>query len=579
MQKSPSRPPEPTHHEPNGGPPLLPAGPQPKLLAAPRSRGPSRRKIFLLAAAGLLLLIVLFLVGYLPRRHRDKLVETAARNRAESLPMVNVTPVKRSSPVTGLLLPGTITPLTEAYLYARATGYVHQRFADIGDRVHTGEILAEIEAPDLDEAVAQARATLAQSEQQLAQAKAALENAQAQEELARVTWERYRVLVQHGAVSRQDADQQLANYKSQTANVHLQEAAIRTDEENVRANRANLDRELVLQSFEKVRAPFNGVVTARNFDIGALVSSGGASMGVSSAPLGGTQLNGATGNAGASGANPTSSSASSNPTTPGIGNSGELYRIAQIGTVRILVNVPQLNASSIRDGQAASVYVLQLPKHVFPGRVARTSQSLDATARTLVAEVDVANPESLLLPGMYAQIQFTEKLAEPPLLVPGDSIMATPDGLEVAILIDPTPRQRQKLEQEQKAQAKQKQAENASRKNAAPPPPPVSQAKRVHIQKVEVGRDYGLETEVTYGLEGWEYVVTNPGDAVEEGALVVPQAAPSIAGESGSERQGPSQRHPSGIGAPSMAAPTQGAPQQGGGQGGGQSSGGQGGSH
>ena len=567
--------PPPTPGEANGETPLLPAGHEPKLLAAPRQKGRSR-KIILMAAGGLLLLLLLFLIGYLPRHHRNQLVEAAARNRAETLPAVNVTPVKRAPPVNDLLLPGTVTPFTEAYVYARATGYVRRRYADIGDRVHAGQVLADIDAPDLDQEVAQARAALAQAGQQLAQAKASLENAQAQEELARVTWERYRVLVQHGAVSRQDADQQLANYKSQTANVHLQEAAVRTAEENVRANRANLDREIALQSFEKVRAPFDGVITARNFDIGALVSASGASQGLSTTPLGGTQSSAATGNAGANGVNSSQQAQTASPATPGIGNSGELFRVAQIGTVRILVNVPQVNAPTIREGQPASVYVMEYSKQVFKGKVTRTSRALDQTARTLLAEVDVSNPKYLLLPGMYAQIQFIDRAVEPLLLVPGDSVMATPDGLEVAILLDPTPQQRRKLEQEER-QAKQNPAQE---RQPAPAQHPARQAKRVHIQKVEVGRDYGLEMEVTDGLEGWEYVVTNPGDAVEEGALVIPQAAPLIAGEGGSERRGQSGRHPSGIGAPSMAAPTQGAPQKASGQssggqkGGGQSGGG-----
>jgi multidrug efflux pump subunit AcrA (membrane-fusion protein) len=116
----------------------------------------------------------------------------------------------------------------------------------------------------------------------------------------------------------------------------------------------------------------------------------------------------------------------------------KLFRIAQTGTVRVLVNVRQVNASSIRDGQAASVYVLEFSKRVFPGKVTCTSRSLDESARTLVVEADVSNPEYLLLPGMYAQIQFTDGLIDPPLLVPGDSIMAMPDGLEVAVLTDPT---------------------------------------------------------------------------------------------------------------------------------------------
>ncbi len=535
---------------------LLPPGEQPKLLEAappqppPRPPNPPRRKILMWVGALLLLLLLLFLIGYLPRHHRQKQVEAAARSRAESLPTVNVTPVKRSPPVTGLLLPGNITPLTEAYLYARATGYVRRRYADIGDRVHKGQILAEIDAPDLDQEVAQARAALAQSEQLLQQAHASLENAQAQEELARVTWERYRVLVQHGAVSRQDADQQQANYKSQTANVHLQEAAIRTDEENVRANRANLEREIALQSFKQIRAPFDGVITARNFDVGALVSSSGASQGLSTTPMGGSQGSATNGNAGANGSNSSQQAQTTSPTTPGIGNSGELFRVAQVGIVRILVNVPQADAPAIQEGQSASVYLVEYSKRTFTGKVTRTTRSLDQTARTLLAEVDVANPDYVLLPGMYAQVQFMDRLVEPPLLVPGDSVMATPDGLEVAVLIDPTPQQRQKLEQERKQQEKEK------------PESALAQAKRVHIQRVEVGRDYGLEMEITGGLQGWEYVVTNPGDAVEEGALVMPQAAPDIAGAGGSQRQGSADRHPSGIGAQSMAAPTQGAPQQ-----------------
>jgi multidrug efflux pump subunit AcrA (membrane-fusion protein) len=127
----------------------------------------------------------------------------------------------------------------------------------------------------------------------------------------------------------------------------------------------------------------------------------------------------------------------------------KLFRVAQTGTVRVLVNVPQVNASSVRDGQAASVYVLEFSKRAFPGKVTRTSRSLDESARTLVVEADVSNPEYLLLPGMYGQIQFTDRLIDPPLLVPGDSIMAMPDGLEVAVLTDPTPQQRQKLQQEE----------------------------------------------------------------------------------------------------------------------------------
>jgi multidrug efflux pump subunit AcrA (membrane-fusion protein) len=518
---------------------LEPPAHEPALL--PPERRVARIHPFRIALVAAILLLIVFLAGYLPRRRLQKTVRQAALKEEQALPIVSVAPVRRSSPLSTLLLPGNITPITEAYIYARATGYVRSRYADIGDRVRANQLLAEIDAPDLDAQVSQARATLAQSEKQLDQARAAFENATAQEELARVTWERYRVLVEHGAVSRQDADTQLANYRVAQANVRLQQAAIHTAEENVGANRANLDRLLALQDFKNVRAPFAGVITARNFDIGAFINAGGAPSGASGTPMGGIMISAAGGNAGGTGPPPSSGTLATSPTATGApsGSGSEMFRIAQIGTLRTLINVPQESAPTVRPGLAANLYVQEFNRS-FPGKVTRTSNSLDQTSRTLLTEVQVPNPRSELLPGMYTQVQFVARHPNPPLLVPGDSVMPTANGLQVAILENLRPEDRQRLQQH------------------------AGDARRIHMQIVNVGRDYGLEIEITFGLQGWEHVVVNPSD-LDEGSLVVPRSAPPIGGEGLQQRGGQTDRHPSGIGAPSMPAPTQGAGRKGGG--------------
>jgi multidrug efflux pump subunit AcrA (membrane-fusion protein) len=182
-------------------------------------------------------------------------VEAVAHTAEDTLPVVSVARVRRAATTSELTLPGNITPVTEAYIYARASGYVRRRYVDIGDRVREGQLLAEIEAPELDQQVQQARATLAQAEKQLDQAKADLLDARAKMELARVTWQRYKVLMDHGAVSRQEGDNQLAAFQSTSATVTSVEARIGSAEQNVRASRANLERLVTMQDFEKVRAP------------------------------------------------------------------------------------------------------------------------------------------------------------------------------------------------------------------------------------------------------------------------------------------------------------------------------------
>ena len=180
-------------------------------------------------------------------------------------PPIQVAKVQRSKAETHLTLPGTITAVVEAPIYARASGYISKRLADFGERVRQGQLLALIDAPDLDQQVDQARATLLQSQSVLGQMEAQLK-------LASVTWERYKVLVAKGVLSKQDGDTQEANYEVAQANV-------RAAENSVSANKASVDRLLKLQGYERVVAPFDGIVTARNVDVGTLISATGAGQG------------------------------------------------------------------------------------------------------------------------------------------------------------------------------------------------------------------------------------------------------------------------------------------------------------
>lgn len=505
-------------------PPLLDPGHEPELLESgkeSRGQAPPYLRVFVTIAAIALLALLLF--GILRHYRQQKVVEAAAHQEEESVPVVNVTKVQRSPSATTQLLPGNMTPLTESYIYARSTGYIKKRYVDIGDRVKQGQLLAEVEAPDLDQQVDQARAALTQAEHQLGQAKQQLDSAVSQEKLAHITWQRYNTLLAHGAVARQDTDQMLTNYQSASATVGAAQANVSAYEQNIQANRANLNRLIALQGFEYVRAPFTGVITARNFDVGALVGSSGGTQGASSAPMGGTQESGSAGNAGASG----SAAPGSAPTgTVGSasGSGGELFRMAQINILRILVNVPQESAPSIQVGESASVFAQGYANQSFPGRVTRTSNSIDLNTRTLLTEVDVENPHQMLLPGTYAQVQIQHVRLNPPLLVPGDSIIAGPSGLQIATLTD----------------IKQ----NPDEQQHYYPP----DARQIHIVTVQVGRDYGAEIEIVSGLKGDELVVVNPSDVVQEGAVVKPQQAPSSEGNQ--SRRTPSEKQPGGVTAP-----------------------------
>jgi RND family efflux transporter MFP subunit len=399
--------------------------------------------------------------GYLPRKQREDAAMALAKEEKSDLPQVTVARVKRAPADSEVTLPGSMSALLEASIYARASGYVKKRYVDIGDRVKEGQLMAEIEAPELDQQVAQARAALAQTQQQLGQGKASLIQAQSQRDLAKLTSDRYTKLVSRGAVAQQDADTQVANFKTADALVAAQEANVRASEDNVRQAQANLDRVLALQEFKSVRAPFTGIITARNIEAGSLIAANGGGQGASA-------------------------------------SGSEMYRVAQIGTVRILENVPQANVPGITTGMPTEVMVNEFPGRKFAGKVARTSNALDPNSRTMMVEVHVPNPDGKLLPGMYCDVRFHSHRDTPPYLVPGDAIIAGSAGPRIAVISDDT-----------------------------------ADSKKVHLVPVTIGRDYGLQSEITSGLSGSEFIVLNPGDDVQEGAIVkstLAKEAPPAAG-------------------------------------------------
>jgi multidrug efflux pump subunit AcrA (membrane-fusion protein) len=432
-------------------------------------------KRLILAVLLLGVLVAALLAGYLPRRTTTRELDSAAAKLRATPPLVNTAKVTRAPNMTEVSFPGSITPITEAYVFARAAGYLKRRYVDIGDRVSAGQLLAEIDAPDLDQQVTQAQAALSQAEGQLGQTEATLQQLVATRELADVTWKRYEVLTKTGAVSRQDGDTQSTAAKTAGANVTAGEKNVVAAKDFVKASKATLDRLVTLQGYEKVTSPFAGIVTARNVDVGALISTAGSSQGPSR----------------------------SNPAGPSdVPSSGEIFRVAQIGRLRVLVSLPQSEASGIHVGQPATVSVDQIPNRLFPGQITRTSSSLDAASRTLLTEVQVANSTGVLLPGMYTTVKFVTNREVPPFLVPDASLVVEANGTTLAML--------QPLSQADLEKA----ASEGVDKTA------LARARMVHFQKVQPGRDYGTTIEILDGLQDGEYVVVNPGDAVKEGAIV-----------------------------------------------------------
>jgi RND family efflux transporter MFP subunit len=344
--------------------------------------------LLLLAAA---IFLAAFFVGYIPHHRRELQITAEASVQNESLPDVTVVTARNGSAMGELVLPGNIQAVTEAPILARAEGYVVHRYVDIGDRVMPGQLLADIEAPDLDQQVKQSQAAVEQAQADLARADAALEQGKANASIAKVTATRWDNLVKKGAVSKQENDQYQAQYEAQSANVKALERAVDAAKGNITAMQANVGRLTEMQGYLKVRAPFAGVVTLRNVDVGTLVNTG----------------------------------------------STMLFRIAQTNLLRTYLNVPQANASDLHAGQLASLATPELPERKFTGAVTRTANALDPSSRTLLVEVQVPNPDNKLLPGMYVEVDLNVPRKDPPLLLPSDTLSVRPEGTMVAV-VDPS---------------------------------------------------------------------------------------------------------------------------------------------
>ena len=415
---------------------------------AERVHKPANRRPLYLVLLGLVCLFLLVvLAGWFMRRPDKKSTQQDAERQRHARPVVEVAPVRRSKEGAGLVVPGTAIPLTEAYVYARANGYLKTRLVDIGDHVRKNQLLAVIDAPDLDQQVDQAEQQVQQQKTQLA--------------LATVTVERYRVLVTKGVFSRQEGDQREATYQSEQANVA---AAQR----NVDAYKANLRRTIALQQFEYVRAPFDGVVTTRNVDVGALISSAGSSGGMQSMPA------------------PQGQSSATSSQSPGQG--GPLFGIADVRRLRILVSVPEGYATAIHTGAHAQLAFQEYSGLPFLGDVTRTANSVDPNTRTMLTEVQVDNSERKLVPGMYVVATFPPAAgAATPLLISGDAVVIRHDTTMVATVAHD----------------------------------------KIRMVPVVIGRDYGSAIEIVNGLREGDMVVTDVTDDVVDGVEVKVHATQS----------------------------------------------------
>jgi RND family efflux transporter MFP subunit len=310
---------------------------------------------------------------------RSASAQEALETRQNAVPVVRTMLVKTITSPRVVDLPGTMQAFDAATIYARATGYIARRYVDIGSKVHEGDVLAIIAAPDLDQQLAQARA-------QLSQMQAALAQAEATRSFASVTNQRTSRLVIEGWNSRQQGDQDRTNFVSQSA-------AVRVAQANIQAQQAQVNRLVELTGFERVTAPFSGVITSRHIDTGSLVTADQASG------------------------------------TP-------LFAIARSDVLRVQVYVPQEDFFGLHDGQDATVTVPQLPGKIFHGTVARNAAALATDTRTLLAEVDVNNADGALSPGLYGIVHLQEKRDSPVVLVPSEAVIFNKDGLSVAVVDD-----------------------------------------------------------------------------------------------------------------------------------------------
>jgi len=326
-------------------------------------KGP--RKSWLLLVVALVVVAALLVSGIWSRvRARTTLKAETAQ---VALTAVSVVSPKQTAPTEEIILPGNVQPFITSPIYARTNGYLRKWYVDIGARVKQGQLLAVIETPEVD--------------QQLQQARSNLLTAQANLELASITKTRYQGLLKSKAVSQQDVDNAVGTYNANKAIVEADQAAV--------------DQYTALVSFEKIYAPFDGIVTARNTDIGDLINSG----------------------------------SNANVKT-------DLFHIAQPGRLRVYVNVPEEYSQGIKVGMTADLSLAEFPGRTFQGKLVRTADSINVTTRTLLIEVDVDNPTGTLLTGSYAEVHLKVPEHKSTLILPVNTLLFRSEGLRVGVVKD-----------------------------------------------------------------------------------------------------------------------------------------------
>src|ERR1700734_1927771 len=326
-----------------------------------------------------------------------------------AVPSVSVVAPKQTAPATEIILPGNMQPFISSPIYARTDGYLKKWYFDIGAHVKAGDLLAIIQTPEVDEQLAQARSTLATAEANL--------------ELAQITRDRYHALLIKHAVPQQSVDNAVGSYSANKAIVDADEAKWR--------------HYAALVSFEKVYAPFDGVIVARNTDIGDLINSGSNTA----------------------------------PRT-------DLFDMVQASTLRVYVNVPEEYSQGVKVGQTqANLVLAEFPEKKFPGKLVRTADAINATTRTLLVEVDVANPSGTLFSGSYAEVHLKIPAQKSTLLIPVNTLIFRSEKLQVGVV----------------------------------------QNGKVTVMDVTPGHDFGNEIEIVAGLNAKDQIVLNPPDSLVSG--------------------------------------------------------------
>ena len=351
---------------------------------------PSMPSRWIFVGVGLVLCLALAW-GVYGHWKKDAAAGDTQLRQADRIPAVRVVKARSDDDPIALTLPGETQPFATANIYARATGYITERRADIGTRVRKGDLLVHISAPDLDQQLEQAEATLGQVAAALLQAQANVSQSEASLNLAKVNLQRAQALVGRGFETLQNRDQLQANQISQGANLDAARAGVKVAEANVRAQQATIDRLKALTGFEDVRAPFDGVVTVRNVDVGTLVNADTATG------------------------------------TP-------MFTVDEDDVLRVLVQVPQNASIGVRNGLQARIAVPQMPGRTFVGTVSRSSSALQSSARTLTVEVDIPNEAGVLRSGLYAYVTLDIPRDHPVVVLPSETLIFDRAGTRVAVV-------------------------------------------------------------------------------------------------------------------------------------------------